>query len=302
MTMEAAIIMPLYIIAIMAFISIIHLLYIQMCVQSAIDYVATSMQSNGIIYDYIYGASKDALDDTKNRMENMFEQETGIKDNDLFEKALDWSFDQILETGRDEAFETIVEMKINKHLREVNADYSCIVGGLGGMSYEDTKIISNDGDFEIIVRYEMKIPILLSRNVRFNVCQGIKARMFGGSIPVAESSEEKKENASKTSLVYITEQGEVYHLDKGCVYLTNRMVQAKLGEMEEKRNDWGGKYYLCERCGKDSVLTETDCVYYSVAGERYHSTLNCSTIVRKILEVSMEEVKDRRECTTCGDD
>ena len=302
MTMEAAVIMPIFIIVIMSFTTVLHIIYVQMCVQSAIDYVGMSIQAKGIVYDYIYSTTDRVLDDTKHSITDMILNGTGLPDNELFGEALDWSFSQLRDAGVNKVFDVMVEEEVNRQLKTLDADYSCIVGGLSGIEYGDSSIVSNEGDFEIVAKYKVKIPIFFSRNIKFKISQGIRAKMFGGSITMPNiKNDEEIADADQTQItVYITEHGDVYHRSKDCVYLTNRMIKEKLSEMVDKRNNSGGKYYMCERCGSETPLMSDKYVYYSVEGERYHVSLKCPSISRNMKETNIEEIGGRKECAKCG--
>lgn len=303
MTMEAALIIPLFMIVVMAFITLMHIVYIQMCVQSAVGYAASAIQSKGIIYEYIYDGVKGKADETKNDIETLIVSNVEELDNEFFKEALDWSAQQLMEIGEDKAFDVIVKKAVTSHLNYIDADYSCIVGGQSGIEYKKSHVLNDDGDFVVIAEYKVKVPILFSRSIKFNVAQCVKARTFGGSLPALTIHDEEDEPEEKKEInkVYITEQGEVYHNNRDCVYLTNRMLRALKGEMDDKRNNSGSRYYLCERCCK-LVSLQQDCyVYYSVDGKRYHSTLDCPSIARNVVEIDIDKIESRRECEKCGD-
>ena len=48
--------------------------------------------------------------------------------------------------------------------------------------------------------------------------------------------------------VYITQYGEVYHIEKMCSYLVRNIKAASLAEITDLRNASGGKYYPCSLC------------------------------------------------------
>lgn len=300
--METSIIMPLFIVVIMGFISLIHIIYVQMCVQSSMNYATMSIQSKGVVYEYIYSAVDEKVENVEKKLQGLVTEKVEILDNDLFKKAVGWVFEEIRETSENKVFEIMVKEAVVSHLKELNMDYSCFVGEIDDIEFNRSTMDFDTGEFEIVADYELRIPILLSHRFKFKISQNVRARTFGGTLPeleIGKEEETKKEEGKEKVMVYITETGEVYHKDKNCVYLTNRMQKAQLRDMGGKRSNSGEIYYLCDRCGVDGLIPERE-VYYSYEGARFHTSLHCPAIVRKIVEIDINEVKDKRECAKCG--
>lgn len=108
-----------------------------------------------------------------------------------------------------------------------------------------------------------------------------------------ETQEEETED-----VVYITENGTVYHETRSCTYLEIRVEAVSLNEAEGKRNSGGEKYSACERCGKEESSVSGK-VYISTSGNRYHSRLDCPSLKRVIKEVKREAVS-LPPCSKCG--
>ena len=98
--------------------------------------------------------------------------------------------------------------------------------------------------------------------------------------------------------MYVPETGVVYHKDYHCTYLEPSLRIVSGESLEALRNAGGGKYHACERCmgGAQSVGS----VYITTYGERYHSTLSCSGLKRKIYAVPITEIKGKGACSKCG--
>ena len=64
------------------------------------------------------------------------------------------------------------------------------------------------------------------------------------------SGEDFADTDSSKERVYITAQGTVYHKSRQCTYLNPSIRQITQEQLDTARNCSGGKYYLCERCGK----------------------------------------------------
>ena len=104
------------------------------------------------------------------------------------------------------------------------------------------------------------------------------------------------ENLEEDDLVYVTEYGTVYHRSLECRHLRLSITKTNLEEVKQLRSTDGGKYTACEYCGEKTVYW----LYVTQDGDRYHSTLQCQGLVRKIRTVPFSEVGGRLPCSVCG--
>ena len=89
---------------------------------------------------------------------------------------------------------------------------------------------------------EIPVPVFGIFNVEKEESIRIKGWCgYESSIPV--QAEQK--------IVYVTENGVVYHQDYHCSYLDLSIHMVPSSGLEELRNASGGKYYPCERCGQN---------------------------------------------------
>lgn len=302
LTLEAAFVIPVFIIAIMAFIMLIHIVYVQMSIQSALNYTAYELQSKGVVYEYLDKISKDKMSEVKGKIQEFLVSKNELFNNDYFEEALSWSLDKIKETGDEAIFEIMLAEKVNSYLEKENIDYSCVSGDYKGIDFGGSTVNVNTGEFNIVASYEVKCPIILSSVIKFKVNQNVKGRTFGGNLKILGNEDRNNENdETMESKVYVTQSGKVYHTQRDCIYLTNRMLRTDYGEIASKRNNSGGKYYPCEKCKEKALGEGNDYVYYSKEGERYHLTLQCSAIARQIEETTLDKIGEKRMCEKCGE-
>lgn len=99
-------------------------------------------------------------------------------------------------------------------------------------------------------------------------------------------------------IVYVTESGSVYHLSRSCTHLDLSIRPIPVGTQGEYRNSSGGNYRVCEVCGGPSPGQEM--VYITNEGDRYHSSLTCSGLKRTIYEIPISQAGGRRVCSRCG--
>lgn len=165
---------------------------------------------------------------------------------------------------------------------------SVIVGGSGGLHCEDSHISLHTGIGTLAVRYDVRLPIPMfgvppvtyKESMRVKTWTGYEKNMFGNQ---------------EDDTVYITETGLVYHRDYHCTHLelSIRMVQAS--ETALLRNESGGKYYPCEHCAQ----ADSEAVYITDTGDRYHSSLKCSGLKRTVYAVPISEAAGKGACSRC---
>ena len=99
--------------------------------------------------------------------------------------------------------------------------------------------------------------------------------------------------------VYITPEGEAYHLSTDCNYLKLSIESVKYSELAALRNDSDHKYYPCSICAEEN--TSCDNVYITSYGEYFHTDLNCLGLKRTIYMVPLSEVGNRHLCSKCDE-
>ena len=97
--------------------------------------------------------------------------------------------------------------------------------------------------------------------------------------------------------VYITDDSEVYHLDRECSHIRLTIVQTDPGEVLSLRNSSGGKYRPCSIC--HSSLNDGT-LFVTTEGDRYHNSISCSALKRRVRAIRKSETGDRRPCSRCG--
>lgn len=95
--------------------------------------------------------------------------------------------------------------------------------------------------------------------------------------------------------VYVTPDGNVYHLYRDCTHLELSVRRVSLLTAKSLKNDYGQKYRACEVCGKNCG----GFVYITSEGNRYHSRRNCSGLKRTIRQVPIREAEGRSCCIRC---
>ena len=268
-TVEAALVMPLFILAVVSLMQIMIFINIQMKVQSALYH--QSMKVAG--YSFLVESIEECLPD-----------ELAADD---YKTAVN-----IVENG---ITEVLVKYMVVEELGEEFFRTPWIDGGKSGIEVIFS-LNPADRNIDVALRYELKLMYNIFGINNIPVIARAVISRWSGVTRIEQSDEGVAED---TNCVYITKNGTVYHIYKDCTYLSIKLTRVKYGEIGGKRNSSGGKYYPCSVCCKNKTVMEY--IYISKYGECYHSDNKCKKIYHNITEASPEEVKDRTLCSKCRD-
>lgn len=118
-------------------------------------------------------------------------------------------------------------------------------------------------------------------------------------IGATDDSRENEDQQGEERIVYVTEQGEKYHLYRNCTYISRKPEMIQKSDISGARNESGAKYYPCDLCD----ASDSDAYYIVSYGTRYHTDLNCSALKRNVSEVTLEKAKEdgKTLCAKCGE-
>ena len=167
-------------------------------------------------------------------------------------------------------------------------DQSIVVGGSAGIDCSSSYMSPRTGIGKIVAEYKVSIPVPVfsireikqTESIRIKAWTGYEKEVFG------QLGEET---------VYITETGLVYHQDYHCTYLDLSIHMVNTSEIGGLRNSDGGKYYACRLCHGG----ESNHVYITDDGSKYHGSLSCSGLKRTVYAVPLSEVIGKGGCVRC---
>ena len=139
--------------------------------------------------------------------------------------------------------------------------------------------------------YRIKLPIQMFAIDGLWVRQNAVCRKWNGWKPDQAGGDHEE-------WVYITETGRAYHREDTCSYLDLSIRSVKPEQLDNLRNENGGKYHPCSEC-VDAEKANGN-IYITNYGDRYHNDLNCSGIKRTIYMVKLRDVGGRTPCKRCG--
>lgn len=166
---------------------------------------------------------------------------------------------------------------------------SIVEGGSSGIHCEKSYMSPLTGIGELTAEYDVKLPIPMFHVPPITYREKMRIKAWTGYEKSSFGSEDD-------DTVYVTETGIVYHRDYHCTHLELSIHMAQASELDILRNQGGGKYYPCEKCGHGTC----NAVYITDTGDRYHSSLSCSGLKRTIYAVKESEVVGKGACSKCG--
>lgn len=181
-----------------------------------------------------------------------------------------------------------VQGQVTKYVGEEYLEESPLTDGAQGLAFLESSLREKDC-FELILTYQVSPWMELIGFKPFRMANRYYGHFWTGyEIPGSEQSQET---------VYVTENGSVYHEDRECSHLRISIQEVPLQEVGNYRNEVGGKYSSCEKCGKKPTMGN---VYITEDGTRYHCDRECSALKRTVYAILRTETKGYRPCKTCA--
>lgn len=154
--------------------------------------------------------------------------------------------------------------------------------------------LQEDDTIDLVLTYQIRSPVGIINLPGSFFLQRARVRAWTGRDTGGEGDADGGEGDG--TFVYVTETGSVYHDDPNCTHLKLSIREVDASELDSLRNNSGGKYHKCEKCGGEAAGE----VYITSEGDRYHSSLSCSGLKRTVRQVSKEELGDMKACSRCG--
>lgn len=274
LTVEAALVMPIFLYFIMAFLYVIQIFTLQERIQSEMTKMGLELSKSAYFY-------KDFPD---------------IGEALEFDKSLFGSeFDTIANQTIDDVISgSSLKLYAIKFLDQDWVNKSCMKNGFQGIDFFSSSIRNDENCIDIVLKYKIHIPVKIFVIKDINMLQRVRLRAWTGH-QVAAAYE--AETGNEDEMIYITRTGKVYHKSAECSHI-KLSVRAVQGIPYELRNNYGAKYKRCEECCK-GANGENSVYYITSEGTRYHSKRDCHTIKRDVRKIPIAEAGDRKPCSRC---
>ena len=151
-----------------------------------------------------------------------------------------------------------------------------------------------DGEtIDLVLDYEIKLPFSVFG--LSNVKQTVRScrRAWVGTEGRRGSGDRGEED---DTIVYVGKNSTRYHVTSTCHYLYNNLSAVPISDIENRRNQSGGRYAPCARCGDGTNST----VYIMPSGRHYHTSMSCSAIQAYVKAVVKSEVEYLGACSYCS--
>lgn len=165
-----------------------------------------------------------------------------------------------------------------------------------GLSLAGSNLLEEGETVDLVAKYEIRLPFPVFRIRGVPTVSRSRRRAWIGKDGGWLNDGELGEGDSDDEIVYVGKGSTRYHQNRGCHYLSNQLISVALSAIDTYRNESGGKYYACARCGKDAKGT----VYIMKSGSSYHSSASCSSIIAYVRAVKKSEVAHLGACSYCS--
>ncbi|MBE5865663.1 MAG: hypothetical protein E7292_05530 [Lachnospiraceae bacterium] len=175
---------------------------------------------------------------------------------------------------------------------------SPISNGADGLQFWESDIAAGDeaasGDIlDLVLTYQVS-PLLEIPYVKpFRMVNRYYGRMWTGYDVVEANAGKNRED-----IVYVAENAEVFHETKDCTHLKLTIREVSWSMLPYSRNENGIRYVKCQKCGDGVAGTVA---YVAKEGDAYHKDRDCSGLKRTVYTMLRElAVEKYRSCSRCG--
>ncbi len=262
MTVEASMVLPLFIFFFVNIMTLFNILKVQVDIEAALH--QTGSELTLLAYDLRFGKEKLKGDD-----------DSGVVDAIAGAGGIVYA-----------------RSKIQQYLGE-GIDKSCISGGFNGISFLQSQVLMGNDIIDLVMDYKVHpmIPVIGFKEIP------VEGRFYGHAWTGYDISMGLVTEGTEEEMVYVTENGEVYHRDVDCVHLKIKVESVDKKDLSHLRNSDGKIYYACEYCGGNVGAGN---VFITSFGTRYHTSVSCPGLKRKIYTIPISEAAGKRPCSSCG--
>lgn len=178
---------------------------------------------------------------------------------------------------------TYVKNQIRKQLGEEYLEQSPLEHGIDSLQFLESN--TEDDICEIVVTYGISPLTEMLGFRKFRMANRYYGHLWNGyKIPGTGDDEE---------YVYITEDSEVYHVNRECTHLRLSIHRVEAADIPK----W---YQPCEKCVGQNLVSEAPDYYICTEGERYHARRDCPGLKRTVFCIAEKDAEGYRKCSRCG--
>jgi hypothetical protein len=273
MTVEAAIVLPLFLFFFINLGSAMEMIRLHGNLQLALWNVGNKM--------CVYGYAIESSDKIENEVSTGDNQEWWQELGDI---ALSYTY---------------IKSQVVNYVDETYLEESPLSDGVSSLQFWESELLGAAdspvrGDtIEIVLTYQVSpwLDIPFVRPFRMS------NRYYGHLWTGYDIDNDSTANQDTEDVVYIAENGSVYHETPDCTHLKLSISAVTLEEAQNARNENGGRYQLCSKCGGKPF---NGTVYIGKEGDFYHYDRNCSGLKRTIHTILRKQASNYRPCSRCA--
>lgn len=180
--------------------------------------------------------------------------------------------------------------KVLSNYTDEDLENNGIANGRWGIVTYFSSVLEDDDIVDLVFHYRMKPKLNFFDYAGFSLTNRSRVRAWTGYECISNNSE------NEDRIVYVAENGTVYHLTETCTHLNLSISTVSFSEVDSLRNNGGGRYSCCEICGYE----EQETVFITNEGDRYHSSLTCGGLRRTIRSIPVSQVGSMPVCSRCA--
>lgn len=259
MTVEAAVILPL-------------LLFFFLNLMSAVEMIR------------LHGNLELALRDTGNRLAVYGFEYDNIK-QDKFDDSL------AAELGGIAFSYLFVKNQVIHYLGKDYLEHSPLTYGVDGLNFLESRFFENGDTIDLTVTYQVSPEAAIPGFPPFRMANRYYGRAWTGYDVCPGNGQ------LPADMVYVAENGTVYHETPDCSYLRLRVSGVSAGEARFLTNAAGERYTECWRC-RDAA--KSGIVYVTRDGQRFHYDGQCPGLKRTVYTIMRSQAEHYRPCSRCA--
>lgn len=156
-----------------------------------------------------------------------------------------------------------------------------------GISFIGSSYDNKTSEINIVMTYQVTLPFIADNIIELKFIQKAAGKGFlGTSIKDIEKTYE--------DMVYLTKSGKVYHTNKYCSYL----LRYEFVTTYDKVEGLGGFNSFCEFCAK-GTLEKSEYVIVTTYGKVLHNDFDCTRLHRDVFMVKLSSCENMQLCELC---
>jgi len=184
-----------------------------------------------------------------------------------------------------------VESQLIQYLGRDYLNESPIAGGAEGLDLYESELLDEEGHMEIIVTYQVSPTVDIAAFRDFRMMNRYYGHIWSGY---------QLSDDAVRGVVYVTENGSVYHENRNCTHLSLSVRETTMGAVAWERNNVGGRYGTCDKCVREETIFDYETVYVTGEGDCFHIRRECPGLKRTVYTLPESRKNEYRPCSRCA--